>query len=492
MHRKLLSVLQLFSSAERAKLVRFVRSPYYNENQELTQLLTLVLSHAPSFEIDKTRTKTLFNDLYPGHPFDKRTLNRLNSRLFRLVEKFVTVEQLKKEPFKAQGLLLDYYIEKGLSTHVESKLRRLKADFTSLKKGNNRRADYLLMIEKKRAVWQAARDDRRGDINLQAYNEALDRFFINEKLELINAMLGRQRVINWQYEMTWLEDIRAHLSDHHHPDWPAIELYGQVLSLQLEPDQVSNYFQLKRSLTKHAIDFSPTEQRAYFSYLESAAKAIFSIDSYFEELFSLYKVQLDSGALLPAGKLHHTVFKNIVLTGLELGHFDWVENFIETYRDRVFPRAYRADAYLQNRANFHYYRQEYGTAQRLLLQSHPRDIYYKLSQKSMLARIYFETKELEVLSGYLNSFSKFIFDQKKKIAASKIDSYRLFVNSSRRLCSLLEEHPDSYSAFCQNRAVTHAEVRQGIIELQEQMEQGPIFYSKKWLLEQIQYTLEGR
>lgn len=491
MHRKLLGVLRLLSGSSRAKLLKFVNSPYYNESLELSQLLGAVLAYAPDFDGQKMKEEVIYKRLFPDASFDKVVLNRLNSRLFQLVEKFLVAEELRQHPFEAQGLLMGYYLSSGLAPHFESSTRKFKTALSSLPKGHPQRAWYRLMMEEKTAEWEAATDDRSGDINLQAYNEALDHFFLHQKLVLINAMLGRQRVVNCQYDFTWLDQIMAHLSENEYVDWPAIDLYQQVLILQLEPDKLPHYFRLKRSLEQQSKHFLAAEQRAYYSYLESVAKTIFSISDYFEELFSLYQAQLASGALLPEGKLHHTLFKNIVLAGLELGHYVWVEDFIEDYQERISPRSFRTDAYLQNLANLHYYRQEYGKAQQILLQSSPRDIYYKLSQKSLLARIYFENKELDLLAGFLNTFSKFIFDQKKKIAASKVDSYRLFINSCRRLALLLEDSPRSYTSFCANQAISQPDTRVHLQALQRQIAEGPIFYSKKWLLERIELLLGG-
>lgn len=485
MHKKLLEVLRVLTAKERGRFQKFARSPYHNEQQELSQLLDAVLTYAPNFDVDQIEATALFQRVYPGEPFERKRLNRLNSKLFKLLEQFIVVEQVNRLPQETHHQLLDFYQRNGLDKLVEAHFGKLRSELGKLKKGDPRRIQWQLILEKKLASWEAARDRRSGDINLQAYNSALDRFFLLEKLELINAMLGRKRVIHLEYQTTWLEEIRQHLADNDYTEWPTIELYAQVLRLQLEPDQVEHYFQLKRFLLQRAQHFLPAEQRAYFSYLEGAAKGIFPISSYFEELFSLYQAQLTSGALLPAGQLHHTVFKNIVLTALELGHFDWAEQFIDTYQNRISPRAFRRQACLQNRANLHYYRKEYGEAQQLLLQSNPRDIYYKLSQKSLLARIYFENKEIDLLLNFLNTFGKFVFDQKRRIAPSKVDSYRLFVNSCRRLCHVLEESPDGYAAFCRDEPISQAQPLSRLRELQEQIQQGPIFYSKKWLLEQI-------
>ncbi len=485
MHKKLLGLLRSMSTAEHEKLSKFVRSPYYNERKELTILLEALCAYAPHFDEKAMEPEDLFYSLFPARSFDKSVLNKLNSKLFQLVEQFVVVEQLNKQPFDQHQLSLQYYAGKRLDRHFEAKLRQSKMAFSKLKKGHPTRAKHHLGIQKRLAEWMITQDTRTGDINLQLYNEALDEFFLLEKLPLLNAMIGRQKIINLNYDKTWINEILAHLSAQDYPDWPAIPLLKQVLLLQKKPEQPQHYFQLKRLLNQQAQHFLPATLRGYFTYLENAVKNIFPISAYFEELFALYQQQLELGILLHDGKIHHTLFKNIVLSGLELGHFDWVESFIKEQHAKIVPVISRTDAHYQNLANLYYYQKEYSAAQEMLLQANPTDIYYKLSQKSLLARIYFENKELEVLSGFMNTFTKFIFDQKKKIAATKVESYRLFINSLRQLCHLIEDHPAHLDAFVADQSLSTSEGREKLEKLKTQIESSPVFYSKKWLLERI-------
>jgi len=485
MHKKLLGLLRSLSKAEQEKLSRFVRSPYYNERKELVILLERLYAFAPHFDEKKMDPTDLFYHLFPEGVFDKSVLNKLNSKLFQLTEQFVVVEQLNQQPFDQYQLSLQFYASKRLDRHFEAKFRQAKTAFSKLKKGHPARAQHHLGLQKRLAEWMSTHDTRTGDINLQLYNKALDEFFLLEKLSLLNAMIGRQKIINLNYQKTWINEILAHLSAQDYPDWPTISLLKQVLLLQKEPEQPQHYFQLKRLLQRQAQHFLPATLRGYFTYLENAVKNIFPIAAYFEELFSLYQQQLELGILLHDGKIHHTLFKNIVLSGLELGHFDWVESFIEEQHTKIVPTAFGTDAYYQNLANLYYYQRKYRAAQEMLLQANPTDIYYKLSQKSLLARIYFENKELEVLAGFMNTFTKFIFDQKKKIAANKVASYRLFINSLRQLCHLIEDHPAYIDAFIADQVFSSAAGRAKLEKLKTQIENSPVFYSKKWLLEQI-------
>lgn len=486
MHKKLIALLRTLSGTEQEKMLKFVQSPYFNEREDLSQLLVVILSFSPTFDASECSPAAVFSGLFPHRVFDKTALNKLNSSLFQLAEQFIVQEQLQQDPFEQLQLSLQFYTRKRLERHFEAKMRQVKSNYAKLKQGDPRRARNQLTIEKQLAEWMITQDTRMGDVNLQSYNNALDEFFLLEKLSLLNAMIGRQKIINWAYEFSWTDEILAHLSTNDYPDWPAIGLLKQVLLLQKEPDQPQHYFQLKRLLKQQAQHFPAMELRGFFTYLENAAKNIFPISGYFEELFALYQEQLELGVLFQHGKIHHTLFKNIVLTGLELGHFGWIATFIKDHHGKIIPLTFRKDAYFQNLANLHYYQKEYLEAQQLLLQTNPTDIYYKLSQKSLLARIYFENKELEVLNGFTNTFTKFIFDQKKKIAPAKVESYRLFVNFLRKLCHLIEDHPDHIDAFNKDRPLPPFTAQDKLQQLKAQLDASPVFYSKKWLLERVE------
>lgn len=489
MHQKLLELLRYFSESDLNRLDKFMFSPFFNESERLTALYNYIRQFAPDFLFPENMAKTVFAHLFPGRDFDQALLNKLNSQLFKLVETFLAHHQLEEDRFAKDLHLLQFYNQVMLPKHITSTLSSLEK---LLNQSSYRNLDYfrkVLAINNIRAEYMAQTDKRTGDINLQELNDALDIYFMLAKLMFLNSMLTRRKIAKIDYDFTWMQETLDYLEDSDYIEIPAIDIYREILLLQLHPTEQKYYTRLKDLLNKHNNLFPDHELRDFFIYLENAVKHIFPVESYFQELFDLYNMQLNACILHENGYLPHTVFKNVASAALTLQKFDWAKEFIENNWQKVIPKEFRLDAYYQNLASLHFFTGDYDKAQELLLESNPVDIYYKLSQKILLAEIYFEKRELEVLENFLNTFTKFIFDQQAKIAPEKVASYRQFVNFFKKMLRILTDNAQSLEAF-ENRAIQINPVTiKALKKLSKQISRTPLFYSKKWLLSKIQEQL---
>ncbi|MBK7869752.1 MAG: hypothetical protein IPJ74_03235 [Saprospiraceae bacterium] len=489
MHHKLQELLRSLPEKELNRLDQFIFSSFFNENERLTALYSYIRSFAPHFSAPALSAELAFQHLFPNEEFDQDLLHKLNSQLFKLVENFIAHRQLDQDSAAKDIQLLRFYNRTLLPKHFTGTLNRLDKLQKQAQEQSLSYFQQQLELETIRAEFLSQNDTRTGDINLQALNQSLDAYFLLAKLMYLNSMLARQKIARVNYDFTWMEEILQYLERSEYRRIPAIEIYREILLLQINPGKKEYYIQLKELLSAHFQCFPTHELRSLYIYLENAVKHLFPVEAYFQELFELYKMQLDANILHENGYLPHTVFKNIVSVALSLQAFEWAAQFIESNRYKIIPEDYREDAYIQNLAGLHFFRGEYDRAQVLLLQSNPIDIYYKLSQKILLAEIYFEKRELEVLENFLNTFTKFIFDQQAKIASEKIASYRQFVNFLKKLLRILNATPETIEAFEKKTFQTDSSVLQSLKKLQKQIEKAPMFYSKKWLLNKIKEQL---
>ncbi|HMN90408.1 MAG TPA: hypothetical protein PKD70_10780 [Saprospiraceae bacterium] len=482
MHIKLLELLRSLPENELLQLDKFVATPFFNDSERVKNLYIFIRQFAPTFDTPKLTDESAFQYVFPERNFDAALQHKLQSQLFKLSEAFLAHRQLMRRPFERDLYVLQFYQEALLSRHVESTLQRLDKQLMHKSVPQIQEIRQRLDLEAARAEWLAKTDKRTGDINLEKLNQTLDDWFLINKLAYLNSMLGRQKIVKVRYELTWLSEILQRLENIDYQRIPAIEIYREILFLQLHPGEPVHYHRLKALLEEYTPNFLPEELRQFYIYLENAAKHIFPITSYFQELFTLYQYQSDTGILYENGSLSHAVFQNVVNAALALQAFDWAAQFIQANQQRIIPAAYRADCYVQNLAALHFFQGDFDEAQHLLLQSNPIDIYYKLSQKMLLAKIYFEKRELEVLENFLATFTKFIFDQQTKIAPEKVASYRLFVNFFKKLLRILSISPDSITTFEYQQPQMDASIVQQLLRLQKQVEKAPVFYSKSWLL----------
>ncbi|MCB9280764.1 MAG: hypothetical protein H6562_17860 [Lewinellaceae bacterium] len=485
MHQKLTDLLQSFSSAQWRGLEKFLLSPYFNENEQVAALFQWLRQSLTGNPAPDLKPEAAFAHLFPGQVYQKQAVDRLSSQLFKYAEQFLAVERFTADEFAQDLQLLEYYQESLQDRLFQAKLRQLN----KLQEGRTVRDIQFLRrqsaIEQALASWSGQRDQRTGDINLQRLNEWQDRLFLAEKLRLLNHMIGRSKVVQLDYELTWLEALLENLSQQDLEQWPLLDLYSAELTLQKTPADRSLYAALKAKTETHAGKIPDEDLRGAFAVLENSAKKNFRLDEYLQELFDLYTRQLELGLFFSNGKIHHTVFHNIVALALNLGRFEWAESFLEENRRKVLPLEMTEAFYLQNKAEAEYHRGNYGKALELLQKANPDDVYYKLKQKSLLAVIYYELREWDALDNFLNTFSKFIFDQQRKIAADKVASYRLFLNAVRKLFRLATGSPETMEALQKRRPVRDRRVLQALSEWRTELTDAPVFYGKKWLLDKL-------
>lgn len=468
-----------------SRLDKFVRSPYFNSQDQLTSLWAFYNKHHPDFSKTKFNDAEAYKQLFdkPAKKDNKR-LNRLNSELYKLVEQFISVRELESDKFTADALLLDFFDREGLSEHSLSLHQRLRKQLAEHPQGE---ALFFNQLALEKAWWafQAKRDKRTGDVNLQAYNEALDTHFLVQKLKLLALMINRRQVVHTDYELSWMENAIAHAQEEKYREVPTIQLYLYVLQLQLYPTEKKYYHGLKYLLKKWSGLFLQEELRTFFGYLTNAVKYHITPEDYTKELFNLYRQQLDLGILHHNQQLAHSTYRNVASVALDLGEFAWAESFIENNRHCIMPEAYSEDAYLLNMASLHYHQGQLDQAQLILAQLNPSDIYYKLVQRSLQCHLFYEQKELLLLSKFLASFAKYVHDQQDKIAASKITSYRHFINYLNALIKIIMDTESSWTAFSNDQPISNANLQEDLLRLQEKIEAEPLFYYKSGLLDKL-------
>ncbi|MFT7606032.1 MAG: hypothetical protein ACI8VT_003630, partial [Saprospiraceae bacterium] len=92
---KLIILLKSLSSVEFKLFYKFVKSPYYNVNNNLVNLYKLLSKYYPDFEHSKLTYQAIFTSLFPREGFDIQRLRVLFHRLTKLVESFLVAEQIR-------------------------------------------------------------------------------------------------------------------------------------------------------------------------------------------------------------------------------------------------------------------------------------------------------------------------------------------------------------------------------------------------------------
>ncbi|MEY3442337.1 MAG: hypothetical protein RLZZ519_618 [Bacteroidota bacterium] len=431
---KLVEALGLLGRKEAVLWVKFLASPYYNANLQLVRMAEYLL--APESNLEKG---AVWNELYPQKPFDDLVLRRAMSDLLALLGQFLATEQFKQSAAQQQVYLLKALRERDALNLYEFYYRKavhsLQNDATELQLNSRTFLDDYL-LEAERNAWLERSANRSGVTNLDASVASLDRFYLFNKLKYACTRLNNRNVMGGDFQDPLIEGLLRQLPTSHYADDPAVLIYFRIYQMLSRPDEKEHYPLLRTKLAQFALNFTLDEARHLYAFAMNYCIGRINAGegSFLNEIFGLYKEALDRMVLLEGDSLSPWDYKNIVVVGLRLSEFEWVETFIRSFRERI-PVEHRENAFTYNLAKLHFYKRNYSEVLKLLQKLEYEDVFYNLDAKVMLLKIYFELHEYEALDSLIDSFRIFL-RRNKLISASHRTNYLnliLFVKKLSRV-----------------------------------------------------------
>ena len=211
------------------------------------------------------------------------------------------------------------------------------------------------------------------------------------------------------YNLRLLKEISDHLKENSYEEYPSITIYYQILMTFTDTDTEVHFEELKRLLDEHTTKFPPDEARDMYAYAQNFAirKINAGEKRYLREYFDLSKAALEKKLLMVDGDLSPWTFKNLVIAALRVGEFNWAEQFIKNYKNRL-NEKFRSNAYNYNQGALLFFKGQYGDALRLINQVEYTDIFYALDTRTMQIKIYYQLDEWDPMQSAIEAFKVYL------------------------------------------------------------------------------------
>ncbi|MEM6346695.1 MAG: hypothetical protein AAF927_22605 [Bacteroidota bacterium] len=475
--QKIQILLQDLDQSARKRLGDFVQSPYFNQNPRLWPLLQLLYRHIDQAETLQLSAEKLYQTLYPAdEPFKMQRIYDHLSFLTRLVERFFAMEQLNEAPLAERLLQLEYLAEHDLwSLHQRIQKKSVPLQAKQKLKNSESHLQHFLLLKQLNFGFLAL-GERRFDEYLNRMDKELTVFFLAQKLKNACEMLNRGNVIQGEYHATLLPEILTFVAgEEEYLTYPSVALYYQ-LYLCLSLADIEGPFQQFRALLQQEVAaFDQTELSGLYDYAQNiCVKQINSGNSeYLQVYFELFQEMLTLGLMLEEGMLDHRLYKNIVTVGLRLSEFDWVEDFLHSYAERLSP-AFREAAYHYNFAAYCHARKDYRQAQRNLWKVELEDVYYQLGKRTLLLKIYYELAEEDGLDAQIRAFRAYL-KRNRKVSSYQQKAHAGLIRYTQRL-SRLRNKKESLSL---------KQFRHAIGTIEADVKNRSLITNRDWLLQQM-------
>ncbi len=468
---KIASVLRQFDVWTLNRLEKFIKSPYYNVNDRLTSLYMrlsdLIKTDAPE---EKWPGKAdLWQEMYKNEEYSDSRLRKYFSDLLRLVEEFLIVEDLHTKPLKEVSHLLNSISINRLKILENQAVKTAK---TRSKRAVKRSAEFYYnqyKIEKELYILEEYEIKRMEKLNVEKILGHLDKFYFAEKLRFYYKILSQKNVAEYRYEILFLDEIMAHIEDRDYTDEPHIHLHFLVVKLALDPYNEDIFEQVKQGILDYIDIFPQTEARdLYNAALNFCIRQLNrGKTAYLDEIFQLYQASIKDRTIFLNNEITPNTFRNIVITGLRLDQFDWVESFIKNYADNL-NEKYRSNAVNFSTARLYYYRKEYERVIPLLSRVEFSEMSYTLGAKALLLATYYELNEVAPLHSFIDSFRTFLNRNKDKITLERWKNYHNLIGFVRKLSDVMPFEEDK------------------IQKIQEEIDNAEGIADIQWLKEKVQ------
>ncbi|MDX1477740.1 MAG: hypothetical protein R3301_08515 [Saprospiraceae bacterium] len=430
---KLFSVLASFNAYEFNRLRRFIGSPYFNRNEQVIALFDAIEPVLRQEHDGPVARDAIWSQIWPDDPYNDLKFRKLCSSLLKQVERFLAQEAFEENTLHRADYLLQAINQKKLEPLYNSSIRtaqRLSDQYYF------RPASYYYhQYAYEREIYSLSdlQIERSKVSNVEQIAQHLDTFYLAEKLRYYCDVISRSQIIAHEYDLLFMQEIIDHVRNGDYDDVVPINLYYQIYLTHDEPDQLEHYEKLKKLINAYVQQLPQLEARevidAALNYC--IQKINRGHTSFIREIFEVYQEALSKELLYVNGHLDPWNFRNIIVSGLRLGEYDWVENFIHQYAQHIDVK-YRDNAVSFNLANLYFYRKEYDKVIEQLREVEYEDPSYNLNSKTMLMFTYYETDEIDPLLSLLSSFAVYL-RRNKQIPQSRKTHYLNLIKLMRAL-----------------------------------------------------------
>jgi len=473
---KLFMLLKSIDKKFHSKLINFLKSPYFNKSEKILELIKYILNYVPNYEAKQLKKEAIFKAMFPKEKFEDVKLRRLMSKALKLVEQFVLQIQMEEDELIQHQLLSKYHSKYELDYFFQAKIK----SWESLNKKQVEDVFFFenYLIAKTKAEYynrllikELYKNTKKSiDREIIGTIESLQDFYVFQMLSLNCFLQQLSASLNQEIDLELFERFMNFITEEDIKRHPILELSYLSLLLLQNGEEEKYYLELKQAV--HRFQANEYEKHILINIykileiyvIRKTNKGHFD---YYKELIELYKYEIEQELVFKDGKFFPLKFRNIVVIGLRVEEYEWVEYFINTYQQSLaedqlpdLPCYCLGLLYLKQK--------KYEKIEEELLKTQDcNDVLLMFDIKCLQIMMYYETDEIDLLDSMMNAFRVLVF-RDKFLSEGKKQANQNFINMLFRLVRL-QPNDDAK-----------------LEKMEEELKSPKLFCNREWLLEKVE------
>ncbi|MBK9336670.1 MAG: hypothetical protein IPM98_08765 [Lewinellaceae bacterium] len=432
----LIEIVRSLSRKEVRDMHKWLLSPAHNQREDVIRLFDFLNKHLTGDGDEAVEKSRVWKAVFPDEPYDDARMRQVMYFLLKAIEEYLVFEDSAADQARYLGALTKIYRSRKLDKAYRQAYRQGRdyLEKQPLRNGYYLMHAYFFDLEEYNHRLPISQNT---PVNLQESADALEKWFLAEKMRIACAMIAHRNVFQKiNYEPGLLNEALAYVQRKELLDEPAIASFYYAYLAITNPAEESYFDQLEKLLHNEIGRFDPSEARVL--YIAAINYCVAKINQgrtdFARRAFLFYRTGSETGVLLDNNSISRYTFGNAVVSALRIHEFDWAERFIEKFQFYLEEKERESMVHF-NLARLYFEKGEYGKAQQLLTKFEYDDMLLNLVAKTMLLKIYYEESEFSAYESLLESMRTYL-QRKEAISPNHRTLYKNFLSIMRKLMHL--------------------------------------------------------
>lgn len=468
---KLFTLLRGIDTSELRWLHKFLKSPFYNTNQQYLQLFEYIKKYHPDLDSPKLTKEAAHKKLFPKEKFNVQRMRKMMHELTVLVEDFMVAQHFHNDQKARKKVLTEELGRRNIYALFEKGIEEQQAALEAQPYRNEAYSLEQFELRENLFGHPSTVRQKNSEIHLLALSKDLDRFYFLKKLAIGVNLESARNIYSMESELPFFEEILEEIEKRELEDVPVVRLYILVYQLFRNKEDEQLFKELHDLFLEKKNELDLENREMILKYLTNYST--FQLNKgrseYVRLSFDLYKIGLQEKFLVKNNRMSVYSFGNIVTAGCFLKEFDWVEKFINENKDFLNENEKRETLSL-NKSNLFFNRGDYSQTIEILISCPFSKTHDKIRAKTLLIKSYVELymndeSYYDMLVTQLESFDRYV-RREKMISINNKNSLLNFIRGIQKLVNLKLSKED-------------------LAEFQQKIKSSKSVSNKPWLLSKI-------
>ncbi len=444
---KIVELMKSFDKTEQKRFIAFVCSPLFNKKKEIEILSEQIIKSLPKIPRGTALNgKVLYKKVFKGEAYNANKWQKLLTLQVKLLEQFIAFDNVWDKPNVQKFNNLVFYRQRALTDFFEESYKELNKihQKETVKNDEGYCRQYEMACLYYNYVTENSSNRKISLDNTILIDAAhnLEVFYLISQLKLACHSLNNQSIVRNRQVVELSKEIIEKIQQPKFADIPLLTAFYNCWMFLGSIENEVNFQNLKNLLNQELFNQHPEDEKFLYDLAMNfcALKINMGNAQYYKEIFELFQLAITKPSFYFNGYLYNDTVKNIVTVGLAIGELDWIEYFLENYKDKLHPN-FRDDIYHYNLAQLAFERANYDKAFQYLQDVKFKDIFFRIDKKKTLIKIAYEKDEFNELENLLNAFDMQIW-RDQVVVPEKIEAYENFVKRLKQLVNIAEFEKD--------------------------------------------------